>query len=124
MKLEWSKEPSYGFSSDDAEFAWCEGSDDYHWAVYGGRLALFDNEYDRAFTLSLVAGRTHEETKALAQRLEDALEGKDPLDPDRLKVAVCEYLLTISLPDGFIPPTAIDWIGNGIVDAILRSVVA
>ena len=38
-----------------------------------------------------------------------------------LKVAVCEYLLSVnrSHEGPFIPPTAIDWLGNGIVSAIL-----
>jgi hypothetical protein len=39
---------------------------------------------------------------------------------DAMKVAVCEYLLQVNRDmDGpFIPPTAIDWLGNGIVKAI------
>jgi len=39
---------------------------------------------------------------------------------DAMKVAVCEYLLRINVEhDGpFIPPTAINWLGDGIVDAI------
>lgn len=43
-------------------------------------------------------------------------------NPDDLKVAVCEYLLSVNERDPehpFIPPTAIDWLGNGIVDAVL-----
>jgi hypothetical protein len=37
-----------------------------------------------------------------------------------IKVAVCEYLLKVNRDHGgpFIPPTAIDWLGDGIVDAI------
>jgi hypothetical protein len=41
------------------------------------------------------------------------------LDPNRMKVAVCEYLLSLNEEDTFIPPTAIDWMGNGLVRAIL-----
>jgi hypothetical protein len=43
--------------------------------------------------------------------------------PDELKVAVCEYLLQVNRDmDGpFIPPTAIDWLGNGLVDAVLAA---
>jgi hypothetical protein len=50
------------------------------------------------------------------------------LDADAAKVAVCEYLLQVNRDhdtgDGhaFIPPTAIDWLGNGIVSAILAAV--
>jgi hypothetical protein len=36
-----------------------------------------------------------------------------------MKVAVCEYLLSLNEEDTFIPPTAIDWMGNGLVRAIL-----
>lgn len=50
------------------------------------------------------------------------------LDPNAAKVAVCEYLLQVNRdhdPDNkgyaFIPPTAIDWLGNGIVSAILAT---
>lgn len=44
---------------------------------------------------------------------------------DRLKVAVCEYLLSVNRDferDGgrpFIAPTAINWLGDGIVSAVL-----
>lgn len=75
MTLQWSKEPSYYFGRDDAEYAWIEGSRDFHWAVDGGVLAVFDNEYDRSMVLSST-NRTQEETKAVAQRLQDGLEGK------------------------------------------------
>lgn len=39
-----------------------------------------------------------------------------------LKVAVCEYLLSVNAVDPvhpLIPPTSIDWLGNGIVSAVL-----
>lgn len=42
-----------------------------------------------------------------------------------MKVAVCEYLLSVNreMDDGsgrmFIAPTAINWLGDGIVDAVL-----
>lgn len=48
--------------------------------------------------------------------------------PDEMKVAVCEYLLQVNRDDQgpgrerwgpIIPPTAIDWLGDGIVSAIL-----
>ena len=40
--------------------------------------------------------------------------------PKALKVAVCEYLLEVNrdMEGPFIPPTAIDWIGDGIVGAV------
>lgn len=40
---------------------------------------------------------------------------------DAIKVAVCEYLLAVNREhEGpFIPPTAIDWLGNGITSAVL-----
>ncbi len=47
------------------------------------------------------------------------------IDTAAMKTAVCEYLLQVNREmdngDGhkFIPPTAIDWLGNGIVSAIL-----
>lgn len=43
---------------------------------------------------------------------------------DDMKVAVCEYLLTLNRGEDrpFIPPTAINWIGDGIVTAILEAV--
>lgn len=45
-----------------------------------------------------------------------------PLDLQAIKVAVCEYLL--SLNEGneipFVPPTAIDWMGNGLTDAVRK----
>jgi hypothetical protein len=46
------------------------------------------------------------------------------MNPTAMKIAVCEYLLQVNRDhDGpFIPPTAIDWLGNGIVDAILAAV--
>ena len=42
---------------------------------------------------------------------------------DSMKVAVCEYLLSVNkrMTGPFIPPTAIDWLGDGIVKAILES---
>jgi hypothetical protein len=41
---------------------------------------------------------------------------------DDIKVAVCECLLTINrrYETPFIPPTAINWIGDEIVSAVLR----
>lgn len=43
-------------------------------------------------------------------------------DEDRgaIKVAACLYLIDVNERMGgpFIPPTAIDWLGNGIVDAV------
>lgn len=74
MTLKWTKEPSYYFGGDDAEYAWIEGSRDFHWAVNGGVLAVFDNEYDRSMVLSST-DRTQEETKALAQQLQNDLGG-------------------------------------------------
>jgi hypothetical protein len=74
--LEWGKEPSYYFGSDDAEYAWIEGSRDFHWAVNEGALAVFDNEYDRWMQLS-TAVRSQTETKELARRLQDVLDGRD-----------------------------------------------
>lgn len=44
--------------------------------------------------------------------------------PDALKVAVCEYLLSVNERDPeypFIPPTAINWLGDGIVSAVLAA---
>ena len=40
---------------------------------------------------------------------------------DAMKIAVCEYLLSVNayMEGPFIPPTAIDWLGNGIVQAIV-----
>lgn len=48
-------------------------------------------------------------------------EREMPTGPDAIKVAVCEYLLKVNQDmDGpFIPPTAIDWLGDGIVTAVL-----
>jgi hypothetical protein len=40
------------------------------------------------------------------------------LDPNLMKIKVCEYLLSLK-EDSFIPPTSIDWLGNGIVRALL-----
>lgn len=39
---------------------------------------------------------------------------------NQIKVAVAEYFLTINKadPEPFIPPTAIDWLANGIVKSI------
>lgn len=54
----------------------------------------------------------------------DELAKKAPPRPQPqgsdMKIAVCEYLLQVNRDhDGpFIPPTAIDWLGNGIVTAI------
>ena len=44
---------------------------------------------------------------------------------DATKVAVCEYLLQVNkdMDGAFIPPTAFDWLGNGIVDAILGTLI-
>jgi hypothetical protein len=44
--------------------------------------------------------------------------------PSACKVAVCEYLLSMNAVDPtnpIIPPTAIDWLGDGIIDAILAA---
>jgi hypothetical protein len=52
------------------------------------------------------------------------------IHPDKMKVAVCEYLLQVNREMDeadagggrkFIPPTAIDWLGDGIVRAILST---
>jgi hypothetical protein len=58
----------------------------------------------------------------------DALAGTAPPRPtaaaDAMKVAVCEYLLQVNrhfAPGPFIPPTAINWLGDGIVSAIEAS---
>ena len=52
----------------------------------------------------------------LRQELEAALA---LLEPNDMKVRVCEYLLCVNKEHegAFIPPTAIDWLGNGIVKA-------
>lgn len=44
------------------------------------------------------------------------------MTPDVMKVAVCEYLLGLNEDQDhpFVPPTAINWMGDGIVDAILK----
>lgn len=41
-------------------------------------------------------------------------------DPSRLKVAVCGALIAINGDDPIVPPTAIDWIGDEIVQWIVR----
>lgn len=48
-------------------------------------------------------------------------EKKKEILVDKMKCAICEYLLNVNMQakGGFIPPTAIDWLGNGIVRAIL-----
>ena len=45
---------------------------------------------------------------------------------NNLKIAVCEYLLEVNKDTEvpLIPPTAIDWLGDGIVKAILETKVA
>lgn len=46
------------------------------------------------------------------------------LTANRAKVAVCEALITINAEDPrypFIPPTAIDWIGDAIVRALVEA---
>lgn len=75
--LKWTKEPSYYFGGDDVEYAWIEGSRDFHWAVDGGTLAVFDNEYDRSMVLSQ-ADRTQEETKAVAQSIQNIFDCSTP----------------------------------------------
>jgi hypothetical protein len=67
-------------------------------------------------SVSLLLGEIDELRAALAEVL--------PADPSRQKVAVCEALLAINAGDReqgqppIIPPTAIDWIGNAIVEAL------
>lgn len=41
--------------------------------------------------------------------------------PDRVKVAVCEYLLSLNKGEDrpFIPPTSINWLGDGITQAVM-----
>jgi len=75
MTLKWDKDPSYWFGDTDAEYAWIDGADDLHWAVNRGQLAVFDNEYDRSMTISWVQGRSQDDTKALAERLQGVLSG-------------------------------------------------
>ena len=49
-------------------------------------------------------------------------------DPNEVKVAVCEYLLAVNRdfqkPPGrhpLIPPTAINWLGDGITRAVIEA---
>ena len=55
----------------------------------------------------------------------DELAKNAPIRPeaenDRMKRVVCEYLLQVNEEHGgpFIPPTAINWLGDGIVNAIV-----
>lgn len=64
-----------------------------------------------------------EEQRAASSPATLTTNGRDSVlpTPDQIKVAVCEYLL--SLNEGcdvpFVPPTAIDWMGNGLVKAVL-----
>jgi hypothetical protein len=69
---------------------------------------------------------------ALAVRLNEGMATHEPGNreasplaesADKLKVAVCEYLLSVNESDPdhpFIPPTSIDWLGDGIVSAVLN----
>ena len=82
--LKWNEDKSYWYG-DHAEFAWAEGTKDLHWMARGEQLALYDNEYDRATQISWVSGRSQEETKALAQRLQNVLESSSTPTPEMEK---------------------------------------
>lgn len=45
----------------------------------------------------------------------------DQPNRDAMKLAVCEYLIDVNRTHhgAFVPPTAIDWLGDGIVDALV-----
>lgn len=51
-------------------------------------------------------------------RLSEELQSRK----NKAKQRVCEYLLKVNenMDGAFIPPTAIDWLGNGIVTAIFE----
>lgn len=67
-------------------------------------------------SISLLLGEVDELRASLAK--------VPPTDPNRQKSAVCEALLAINAGDReqgehpIIPPTAIDWIGDAIVEAL------
>ncbi len=42
-------------------------------------------------------------------------------DPTRLKIAVCEAIIRLNGDDPIVPPTAINWIGDAIVNAVLEA---
>lgn len=58
--------------------------------------------------------------KSLTDRLAAA---EAALKPDAMKTRVCEYLLSLNDAEkpAFIPWTAVDWIGNGIVKTVLAA---
>lgn len=80
--------------------------------------------------MTTYADQWHDAADALrrhAAKMDDLAEAapKRPAHSrSALKVAICEYMLKINEdsegPPWFIPPVAIDWIGNGIVDEILK----
>jgi DNA repair exonuclease SbcCD ATPase subunit len=73
--LEWHLDANYWLNQGE-EFAWAEGTRDLHWMAKGDRLALYDNEYDRAVFISAKEGRTQDETKSLAQSLQNVLSAR------------------------------------------------
>ena len=79
-RLEWATDEHYWGGSKTAEYAWADVPQDLHWMADGHRLCLFDNEYDRAWCVSSVEGRTHEGTKALAESLAAVLAATPKAD--------------------------------------------
>lgn len=56
-------------------------------------------------------------------KLAETAPSRPAPEADALKIAVCQYLLRVNdeHEGPFIPPTAIDWLGNGIVSAVLEA---
>lgn len=93
----------------------------------GGRVVSdfngVDIEAEPGITPSTVAWLWEKKRTELRRAAELKRELKRSTD---LKVAVCEYLLSVNAAQDdprypFIPPTAIDWLGVGIVTVVLAT---